>query len=69
MAGAIGEELKLDEEAVLMLRELAKQQGSGVVDISEGVAALMGIEAVEGPFLIDTKQCDGCRARAAPPRR
>ena len=51
MAGAIGEELKLDE----MLRELAKQQGSDVVDISEGVAALMGIEAVEGPFLIDTK--------------
>ena len=55
MVGAIGEELKLDEEAVLMLRELAKQQGSDVVDISEGVAALMGIEAVEGPFLIDTK--------------
>ena len=55
MAGAIGEELKLDEEAVLMLRELAKQQGSDVVDISESVAALMGIEAVEAPFLIDTK--------------
>ena len=51
MAGAIGEELKLDE----MLRELAKQQGSDVVDISESVAALMGIEAVEAPFLIDTK--------------
>ena len=55
MAGAVGEELKLDEEAVLMLRELAKQQASDVVDMSEGVAALMGIQADEGPFLIDTK--------------
>ena len=55
MAGAIGEELELDEEAVLMLRELAKQQGNDVVDISEGVAAMIGIEAASGPFLIDTQ--------------
>ena len=54
MTGAKTDELKIDEETVAMLRELAKQQGSTVVDISDGIAQLMGMN-VEGQYLIDTE--------------
>ena len=55
MTGAKGEFFAIDAETAAMLQELAKRQGSSVVDISAGMAQLMGLEEVEGPFLIDTK--------------
>ena len=53
MSGSVSRDLELDDETILRLRELSRQQGSDIVDMGDAVAEILDLKRGSGPFLID----------------